>query len=95
MTPKENSSNQYRTWDRWWIVLIITIVSLVFGAGGATMAWRKDIQANTTLNLRQDQVLNSHNGEIETLKIDTARINEKLDYILKSVDEIKLAITPK
>jgi len=89
------STERSRQWDRWWVTILFTLASAVFGAGAATMALRKDIEHHSEIDARQDAALAALQVKLETLretftvKIHTLDTGQAI--ILEQLREIRAA----
>lgn len=92
MTSTTNTERT-RQWDRWWVTILFTITSAVFGAGAATMALRKDIEHHCEIDTRQDATIGALQARLETIhetftvKIHTLDTGQAI--ILEQLREIR------
>jgi hypothetical protein len=82
-----------RQWDRWWVTILFTVASAVFGGGAATMALRKDIEHHSEIDTRQDAAIAAVQARQEairetfTVKIHTLDTGQAI--ILEQLREIR------
>ena len=79
---------------RWYVIgPLLALIGTVFGAGGITMAFRKDIASTVKVNDTQQVQIDAVRKDQENLKFQTGqditRLNTKVDAIMLTLDEIK------
>jgi len=89
MSDKKNNFN------RWWVVTLISLTTLVFGIGASWGILKNSLNSKEKINARQDIKLNEHETRLRQAEIQQAGIRSDIKALRKGQDEIKELIKSK